>query len=166
MACGKSTIGRKLKRRHPEWELLDTDHLIEQQSEMSIAEIFAKYGEQHFRELESERLHKLIERGGNCIVSTGGGLPTWGDNMEVMSSAGATIYIRRTAENIASRLSPSGRAKRPKLHGLSDDELVDFLAKGIAERDEMYCRSQHIIEATELSDKQILDIIDNIVEQQ
>ncbi|MFR9651895.1 MAG: shikimate kinase [Rikenellaceae bacterium] len=165
MACGKSTIGRKLIKRHPEWRLVDSDNLIEQQSGLSVSEIFAQHGEKHFRELERATLNMLIEQGGKCIVSTGGGLPTWSDNMDRMNSSGATIYIRRTAENIASRLSLAGREKRPKLRGLSDEELVEFMAKGIEERDTIYSRSQLIIEATTLSDRDILDMIDNFVTQ-
>lgn len=83
----------------------------------------------------------------------------WGDNMSVMSGAGETIYIARTAENIASRLSPHGRAKRPKLRGLSDDELVSYMSENIALRDPIYRQSTLVIEAVPLSDGAILDII-------
>ncbi len=158
MGCGKSTIGRKLSARL-KCDLVDTDHMIEERAGMTIADIFATKGEAYFRELESTTLAELIEKDNTCVVSTGGGLPMWGDNMEVMNGAGCTVYIRRTAENIASRLSPRGREKRPKLRGLNDEELVDFMAKGIAERDGIYSRANHIIEAVPMGDGQILDTI-------
>lgn len=158
MGCGKSTIGRKLSARLG-CELVDTDHMIEQRAGMTIADIFAKNGEEYFRGLESSTLAELIEKDSTCVVSTGGGLPMWGNNMEVMNGAGCTVYIRRTAENIASRLSLRGREKRPKLRGLNDEELVAFMAKNIAERDEIYCCANHIIEAVPMGDGQILDTI-------
>ncbi len=158
MGCGKSTIGRKLSSRL-KCDLVDTDHMIEERAGMSISEIFAVHGEEYFRELEYETLMELIENDKSCIVSTGGGLPLWGDNMEVMNASGCTVYIRRTAENIASRLSPHGRAKRPKLRGLSDEELVAFMSKNIAERDNVYRKANHIIDAVPLPDSAILDTI-------
>ncbi len=158
MGCGKSTIGRKLSSRLG-CSLVDTDHMIESRAGMTIAEIFATHGEEYFRGLEHDILVELVERGKPCIVSTGGGLPMWGDNMDIMNSNGCTVYLRRTAENIASRLSAHGRHKRPKLRGLSDEELVAFMSKNIAERDGIYSRANHIIEAVPLCDTQILDEI-------
>lgn len=158
MGCGKSTIGRKLSSRL-RCDLVDTDQLIEQQAGTTIAEIFSTKGEEYFRELESRTLASIVESGRDCIVSTGGGLPLWGDNMEVMNGAGCTVYLKRSARNIASRLSPHGRFKRPKLRGLSDDELVDFMTKGIAEREGIYSRANHVIDAVPLRDEQIVDEI-------
>lgn len=158
MGCGKSTIGRKLSSRLG-WDLIDTDSMIERREGISVGEIFDTRGEECFRAMEREVLEEIISRGRDCVVSTGGGLPMWGDNMSVMSGAGETIYIARTAENIASRLSPHGRAKRPKLRGLSDDELVSYMSENIALRDPIYRQSTLVIEAVPLSDGAILDII-------
>ncbi len=162
MGCGKSTIGRKLSARLG-WDLVDTDHLIEQRAGVSVGEIFDKYGEDRFRDMERGVVEDLIARGGDCIVSTGGGLPMWGDNMELMNGAGRTIYLCRTAENIASRLSANGRARRPKLRGLTDDELVEFMSKGIAMRDATYRKAQMVVDAVPLSDSRILDIIEKSI---
>ncbi len=163
MGCGKSTIGRKLSSRLG-WDLIDTDAMIERREGMSIGEIFDTHGEEHFRGLEQSVLAEIIERGRDCVVSTGGGLPMWGDNMSVMNGAGESIYIHRTAENIASRLSPRGRAKRPKIRGLLDDELVAYMSENIALRDPIYRQSSLIIEAVPLSDGEILDLIVERVE--
>lgn len=166
MACGKSTIGRKLKRIREGATLIDTDSVIEERAGLSVGEIFSRYGEEHFRALESELLTELIEgdTSHDYIVSTGGGLPMWGDNMERMSGAGATIYISRTAENIASRLSANGRERRPKLRGLSDSELVEYMAHNISLRDAVYRKAQLTIEAVPLSDSEILRMITNFVD--
>ncbi|MFI3247942.1 MAG: shikimate kinase [Rikenellaceae bacterium] len=158
MGCGKSTIGRKLSSRLG-CDLVDTDHIIEERAGTTIADIFATKGEEHFRMLERETLDELIAQNRTCIVSTGGGLPMWGDNMEVMNGAGCTVYIRRTAENIASRLSPRGREKRPKLRGLNDEELVAFMSKNIAERDGVYSKATYVLEAVPMCDRDILDAI-------
>ncbi len=163
MGSGKSTIGKKLRSRLPELKLIDTDKVIVEREGMSIADLFAKHGEEHFRKLESELLGEVIQLD-NCIVSTGGGLPMWGDNMECMNSAGLTIYLNRSAESIISRMSAAGREKRPKLRGLNDAELLDFMRKGVAEREHIYSQSRLAIEVSKLSDNDILDKIESYIE--
>ncbi len=154
MGCGKSTIGRKLSSKL-EWDLVDTDRMIETMEGCSVAEIFDQHGEEYFRGMERKVLRLLIEDGRNLIVSTGGGLPMWGDNMDVMNSAGETVYLYRSAENIASRLSPRGREKRPKLRGLNDEELVAYMSENIALRDATYRGAKLTIDAVPLADKEI-----------
>lgn len=165
MGCGKSTIGRKLSSRLG-WELVDTDSLIERQEGRSVGEIFEESGEEYFRALEQSVVAQMSSDGCNRIISTGGGLPLWGDNMARMSAIGISIYISRTAENIASRLSPYGREKRPKLRGLNDEELVAFMAKNIEEREPVYRTADLVIEAVPLSDSEILNVITNHISKQ
>ncbi len=83
----------------------------------SVGDIFRYEGEERFRELERSVVERVAASGEACIVATGGGLPTWSDNMEMLSKAGTTVYLRRSAEQIAARLTPYGRAKRPKFRG-------------------------------------------------
>lgn len=157
MGCGKSTIGRKLARRlHTPY--VDTDALVEEQEGASVYDIFQFEGEARFRELERAVLEEVIADGA-AIVSTGGGLPTWGDNMARMNAAGRTVYLHRSAENIASRLSPYGRQKRPRLRGLNDEELVRFMAEDMAKRAHFYQQAQQTIACDGLTDDEILQAI-------
>ncbi len=158
MACGKSTIGRKLKARL-QLPLYDTDKEIVAREDMSVAELFDTHGEGHFRKLESAMIKELIDSNVSAIISTGGGAPMWGDNMSMMNAAGVTIYLRRSAENICSRISAFGREKRPKLRGLSDEELLEFMQKGVAERDPRYSEANLISEAGRCDDEMIVESI-------
>ncbi|MFR9503129.1 MAG: shikimate kinase [Rikenellaceae bacterium] len=158
MACGKSTIGRKLNKRL-QMQLFDTDKEIVAQEGITVAEIFDTYGEEHFRRLESSIIKKLIDNNLDAIISTGGGAPMWGENMDIMNRAGITVYLRRSAEDICSRISEFGREKRPKLRGLSDSELLDFMRSGIAQRDARYNEASLIIECDHCGDDEIIDTI-------
>ena len=95
MGCGKSTLGRRLARRLGA-EFADTDALIERREGASVADVFRYEGEERFREVEREVLEQTLA-GTAAVVSTGGGLPVWRDNMARMNAAGFTVYLRREA---------------------------------------------------------------------
>ena len=131
MGCGKSTLGRKLARRLGV-DFIDTDALVEEREGASVADVFRYEGEERFREAERRVLDEVIAGASFAVVSTGGGLPTWRDNMPCMNAVGHTVYLRRSPEQIARRLSPYGRRKRPRLQGLDDEQLVAFMRGDMA----------------------------------
>lgn len=161
MGCGKSTTGRRVARRLGV-AYVDTDAMIEQREGASVTDIFHYEGEEYFREAERKVLAEIIKKEDDMIISTGGGLPTWSDNMEQMNRAGVTVWIDRSAEQTAKRLSPYGRQKRPKLRGLSDEELVEFMQRNMAERRAFYSQAQHHIEVDTLSDYELSDRVGEI----
>lgn len=161
MGCGKSTLGRKLARRLGV-PFVDTDALVEEREGASVADLFRYEGERRFREVERETLDRVIAENPIAVVSTGGGLPTWSDNMACMNAAGHTIYLRRSAEQIACRLSPYGRRKRPRLQGLDGEELVAFMARDMAQREPFYGQATLVVDCDKLSDE---ELVERIVEQ-
>ena len=158
MGCGKSTLGRKLSKV-TNFRFVDMDSEIEQREGASVGDILKFAGEEYFRRAERTLIEELAETEGDMIISTGGGAPTWTDNMEYMNSKGECVYLRRTAQQIASRLSPNGRQKRPKLRGLNDEELVAFMTQNMAEREPFYMQARHIVDCAERSDAEIINII-------
>lgn len=158
MGCGKSTLARKLARRLGV-EAVDTDRLVEEREGAAVIDIFRYEGEERFREIEREVLEQVIAAGRAAVVSTGGGLPTWQDNMVRMNDMGLTVYLRRPARQIVQRLSPYGRQKRPRLRGLNDEELVEFMTRDMARREAFYARARLTIDCENLSDEQTIDDI-------
>ena len=71
MGAGKSSVGR-LVAQQLGIPFVDTDVEIERVSRMTITELFAAYGEQEFRALETRVIKRLL-KGGPRVVSTGGG---------------------------------------------------------------------------------------------
>ena len=72
MGAGKSTISDYLSTMF-DMKLVEMDQEIAEREEMSIPDIFATYGEEYFRNLETELL-KELQTGRNCIISCGGGV--------------------------------------------------------------------------------------------
>lgn len=158
MGCGKSTLGKKLARRLG-GTFVDTDSLVEAREGASVADVFRYEGEQRFREVERAVLDGVIAAGEAAVVSTGGGLPVWGDNMACMNAAGCTVYLRRSAQEIAGRLSPYGRRKRPRLRDLDDEQLVAFMERDMATREPYYAQATLAVDCNGRSDDEILDYI-------
>lgn len=158
MGCGKSTLGRKLARRL-DAEFVDTDARVEEHEGASVADVFRYEGEERFREIEREVLEAAIRQDDSAVISTGGGLPTWNDNMECMNRTGFTVYLRRTPEQIARRLSPYGRQKRPRLRGLNDEELVAFMTRDMAAREPFYAKAALTVECGAMTDDEIGNFI-------
>jgi shikimate kinase len=148
MGCGKTKWGGKLAE-HLGYEFMDLDHVLEAQAGMTIAEYFSSFGEDAFRKLESSIL-KEIKYPENAIVSTGGGLPCFFDNMDWMNTNGKTLYIKLTPATLADRLEKS-KTKRPLLRDKHGDELIAFIAEKLAERESYYQQAAHIIDGINLS---------------
>ena len=157
---GKSTMAKRLSRRL-HLAMVDTDKLVEQMEGATIADIFYYQGEEYFRQAERRALESLESASEGVIVATGGGLPTWGDNMEWMHEHGLTLYLRRGAKQILARLSDYGREKRPLFRGKSDEELLLFMREQMAAREEFYAKADIIVECDHLSDDDIVEYVVN-----
>lgn len=113
MGAGKSMIARALVKKTGA-ESAEMDELIERQQGMAITEIFQKYGEEHFRNLETELLRSLTEKT-DLIVSCGGGSVLRDENAALMKENGCIVLLTATPETIYERVKDS--KNRPVLNG-------------------------------------------------
>lgn len=157
---GKSSLGKRLARRMG-LRFVDTDNVVEQQVGAPIADIFHYEGEEYFRIAERRAVESLANEAMDLVIATGGGLPTWRDNMEWMLRSGVTIYLRRSPEQILSRLSAYGREKRPMFRGKSDEELLEFMHQQMAAREEYYAQAHISVDCTTMSDDDVVEYIVN-----
>lgn len=156
MGCGKTTLGKKLANRLG-FEFMDLDHALEAKEGMTIAEYFSQYGEVKFREEESNLL-KQMDYPKNAIVSTGGGLPCFFDNMDWMNSHGRTFYVKLSPKALAERLD-KGKTTRPVLQGKTGDELVAFIEEKLSEREPFYSKATFIVNGIDLTSEKAEQII-------
>lgn len=113
MGVGKTTIGKKLAK-HLDRSFVDTDKEITKEHG-PISKMFERFGEEHFRTLESSYLAKSLVPG--AVVATGGGVVTKKENREMLKSE-FVVYLSTNGRHIAARLL-SGR--RPLLKNGVDD---------------------------------------------
>ncbi len=151
---GKSTIGKSLAQKL-NYSYFDMDDVICAQEEKTIEEIFAGNGENYFRELEHSILHDTFELK-NTIISTGGGVPCYFDNITEMKKHGLTIYINPTVEELVNRLFGQGGENRPLLKGKSHKQVVDFIETKYKERAPYYEQARIICNTNKLKPEDLL----------
>jgi len=103
MGAGKSTVGEILAGEL-NCRLYDTDEEIEQRVGKSIPEIFAKEGEETFRDYETKVLRDLSRQDPPMVVATGGGLPIREENRRIMDQTGLAVLLSVDAETAIERV--------------------------------------------------------------
>lgn len=156
MGSGKSTAGKKLAAALG-WSFIDLDKKIEEIAGKTIPEIFSHEGEDGFRSLETDVLRSLKSLT-RTVVSTGGGTPCHGDNLDFMLETGVIVYLKMSTNQLVSRLLGS-TGGRPILKNVPDDKLFDFIDEKLAIREKFYSRANIIVEGMNLDINNLQSII-------
>ncbi|AQP52793.1 hypothetical protein CBF34_07340 [Vagococcus penaei] len=110
MGVGKTTIGRRLAQQL-ELPFIDLDRVIEEELNLTIPEIFTTYGEDYFRQLESQLLVKYITT--NCVLATGGGIVINEQNRMQLKQANWVFYLQGDVSLLHQRLKNDRKQRRP-----------------------------------------------------
>ncbi|QHI95322.1 3-dehydroquinate synthase [Aristophania vespae] len=141
MGAGKTTLGRKLAQVLGT-KFIDLDAEIEKAAGCSIAEIFSKHGEAHFREGEHKVISRLMKEEA-CVLATGGG--AWMDkrtrDLIRKTPHACTIWLHVPLTTLHARLTHS-RAKRPLLR---EGNLHDTLKRLATKRHPLYAQADIVI---------------------
>jgi shikimate kinase len=155
MGTGKTTIGKILSKKYS-MQFVDTDDLIEKQQKVEIKEIFKAHGESFFRKLEAELLTEL-ERKDNLIISTGGGLPIFNNNIEKLLLIGNCIWLEAGKKTIIRNVGND--SNRPILNNPDREKTIEKL---LNERNIIYEKAHFKINVDEKTVEQIVSEIDKI----
>lgn len=158
MGSGKTSVGKGLAKELS-FNFIDTDLSIEEENQTSINNIFGKYGEVYFRDLETKKLVSLKEKAQDTIISTGGGIILREKNIDLLKEIGIVIYLKTSATTIVNRLKYDNT--RPLLAGNNKEEKVNEI---LGFRESIYEKAADYIIDT--NNKTISQIIDEIKEQE
>jgi len=124
--CGKTTVGKILAEKLNK-EFVDTDELVVKLAGQTIPEIFAKKGEEKFREYEKEAV-LIAGNYRNAVISTGGGVVKNIENKKPLSLNGKIVYIKRDLSQlfIGGRPLSKNREELEKLYNERKDKYSDF----------------------------------------
>jgi shikimate kinase len=149
MGAGKSSVGDCLARR-TKFALHDTDAIIASNVGESIPEIFAKYGEDKFREVETRALRNLAKTK-QAIIVTGGGIVLRDENIDLLKRLGLVVWLDGNEETLFKRAARSGN--RPLLHGRNPRKAF---AQILQTREQHYAKVAHLrVDTSLLTDEEV-----------
>jgi shikimate kinase len=150
MGAGKSSVGRRLAGRLG-IPFVDADSEIEQAAQMTIPEIFAKYGEAAFRSAEARVILRLLD-GGPQVLATGGGAFMNPDTRAAIHAKGVSVWLKADLDVLIRRVKR--RSDRPLLH---TDDPAETLRRLLAERSPTYQQADLTILSREVPHDKIVD---------
>lgn len=141
MGAGKSTIGRRLAQRLG-LPFIDADNAIEEAAGMSIADIFANYGEAHFRDGERRVVARLLQDEPR-VLATGGGAFVNGQTRALVAQHGLSIWLKADLDVLMKRVRR--RSNRPLLNG---DDPEGVMRRLMDERYPIYAEADVTVETS------------------
>ena len=135
MGAGKTTVGRRLAARL-NLPFVDADAEIETASGMSVAEIFERFGEAHFRDGERRVIARLID-GTPKVIATGGGAFIEADTRALILERTLAVWLDADVATLVERVRR--RNSRPLLKGRDAGAVLGELARV---RNPLYAEAQ------------------------
>lgn len=162
MGSGKTVVASKLatvlQKTH-----LDLDSLIENKEKLEVNSIFKTKGELYFRKLEHQVFKSLVESEDEFILSLGGGTPCYANNHLFLKNEDViSIYLKTSVEELHERLL-GNKSSRPLIAAMEEEELKEFIAKHLFDRNYYYHQAKHIISTDAKSIDAIVEEIKNLV---
>ena len=155
MGAGKSSVGRCLQRQTG-LSGFDTDEMTASKLGLSIPEIFSKFGEEKFREIETQALREL-DPAKAVIIVTGGGIVRWGENLDLLERLGTVAWLEAREQMLFERASRRGN--RPLLQ--TENPRATF-AELLRTRTPLYAKIADIrIDTSSLNQDDVAEMILN-----
>jgi shikimate kinase len=143
MGAGKSSIGRRLAARL-NIPFVDADTEIETAAQMTIADIFARQGEDYFRNGEARVIARLLD-GGPQVLASGGGAVMNADTRAAIKAKGVSIWLTADVDVLMRRINKR-RHERPMLQA---EDPVARLRELMVEREPVYALSDLTVQSRE-----------------
>jgi shikimate kinase len=161
MGSGKTHISKKLSEKI-DYKFIDLDAEIMQKNQKSISEIFSERGEIFFRKQEKEILEQILELKENIILSLGGGTPAYYKNMDLINQKSKSIFLRANITTLTNRLLAE-KDSRPLIAKIPKEDLPEYIAKHLFERNLFYNQAKFIIGTDSKSADEIVTEIEKLI---
>jgi XRE family transcriptional regulator, aerobic/anaerobic benzoate catabolism transcriptional regulator len=156
--AGKSTLGRMVADRLG-WSFVELNKEIELANGLSIAEIFALYGQEGYRRLEQATLRQLIARPGSMILATGGGVVAEPLTFDLVLSSFYTLWLKAKPEEHMQRVRQQG-----DLRPMGDDRsAMQELRSILQNREPLYARARAQIDTAGKTVEQSVDDLQEMI---
>ena len=159
MGAGKSSTGKALERKTG-LPRLDTDEIVSGAFGLEVMEIFARFGEEKFRDAETEALLRLSQIEPSIIV-TGGGIVLRPGNVEMLRALGKVVSLEADEETLFQRIS-----RRPSRPLLQTENPRATLAELFRKREPLYREAADVrLDTSHLTHDEVADAILKSIEK-
>lgn len=143
--AGKSTVGRLLAERLA-LPFVDIDREIETAAGSTVAQIFERFGEAHFRELE-RRVVARFASGEPQVIATGGGAFVDDGTRAIILDRGTAVWLDVDIDTLTERVS--GRDHRPLFNGKDARATLEALADA---RNPVYAQAHLTVRGSDVAE--------------
>ena len=140
MGSGKTSVGRGVARELG-WRFADLDEAIEAEEGACISDIFAAWGEAHFRAVE-ERLAQALLSSEGLVLASGGGWAATPGRLDDLPESTETFWLKVTPEEALRRAGTQPGA-RPLL---GEERPVEEVRLLLSDRERFYARARWAVD--------------------
>ena len=156
---GKTNIGKKLAKKL-DLNFIDLNQFIETKEGLSISKILEKKGDIYFRKIEAKYFRDIIKNNKELVFSLGAGTPCYSDNSKYLSDKNIkSIYLKSSINSLVNKLFEIKYSTPNLSENYNKDELKNYIAKHLFERDIFYKKSQFLIDCDNKSEENLISEI-------
>lgn len=152
MGSGKTSVGKALAKKL-DFKFVDLDDVIEKTVGMKLSEIFKKFGEPRFRDIESDVVNSVTKKTGQ-VIATGGGVVLRDENMTNLKKNGIIFCLKASEDVIFERLKHCDN--RPLLMVEDPEERIREL---LSKRETLYEKADFSVDTSGLTPEEVADRI-------
>lgn len=156
MGTGKTTLAEYMGERFA-MDVVEMDKEIERRSGISVENIFSTYGEDYFRQMETELL-KELQLKEHIVISCGGGVILREENVDMLKQQGKVVLLTASPEEILKRVQDN--EERPLLKGKKSKE---WICQMLEERSDKYEMAADVTVNTDK--KTVLQICEEMIQK-
>ncbi|MDK2563204.1 shikimate kinase [Romboutsia sedimentorum] len=156
MGVGKTVVGKSLAK-NLSIKFIDMDNEIEKRENKIISDIFKESGEEYFRKLENDLLKELVKQD-NIIISTGGGIITKQENIDILKQERKVVFLDANVWTIQKNVSKEIN-KRPLLK--QSENIAETIDNLLKKRINKYNDTYNI--KIDINDKNINEVVSEIL---
>jgi shikimate kinase / 3-dehydroquinate synthase len=152
MGAGKTSVGKRLAAKLG-LPFVDADAEIEAGAQLTISEIFERFGELYFRDGERKVIARLLN-GGPLVLATGGGAFMNATTRQNIAKYGVSIWLKPSFDILLARVRK--KSNRPLLKTADPEQTLRRL---LEERTPTYALADLTIESLDGSHDTVVDAI-------
>jgi shikimate kinase / 3-dehydroquinate synthase len=152
MGAGKTSVGKRLAAKLG-LPFVDADAEIEAGAQLTISEIFERFGEVYFRDGERKVIARLLN-GGPLVLATGGGAFMNSATRDKIAACGVSIWLKPNFDVLLARVRK--KSNRPLLKTADPEQTLRRL---LEERSPTYALADFTIESLDGSHDSVVDAI-------